>query len=43
MMKQLIKIIKSKLMVLLSVMMIGMLSMSSTDGLPAIQRSSALR
>ena len=32
MMKQLIKIIKSKLTVLLSVMMIGMLSMSGTDG-----------
>lgn len=43
MMKQLIKIIKSKLMVLLSVMMIGMLSMSGIDGLPAILRSSALR
>lgn len=33
MMKQLIKIIKSKLMVLLSVMMIVMLSMSGTDGI----------
>ena len=32
MMKQLIKIIKSKLMVLLSVMMIGILSMSGIDG-----------
>lgn len=32
MMKQLIKLIKSKLTVLLSVMMIGMLSMSGTDG-----------
>ena len=32
MMKQLIKIIKSKLTVLLSVMMIGMLSMSGIDG-----------
>ena len=45
-MKQLIKIIKCKLTVFLSVMMIGMLSMSGTDGFagnPKKQRPFALR